>query len=64
LVAVDFLHGVVCRTTFRITRELEKYGAASSCVAGREHIGYVVETTKLQAAEATELLLDVVLNQK
>jgi processing peptidase subunit alpha len=52
------------RTTFRITRELEKYGAASSCVAGREHIGYVVETTKLQAAEATELLLDVVLNQK
>lgn len=52
------------RTTFRLTRELEKYGAASSAVAGREHVAYVVEGTRLQAAEVTEILLDSVLNQK
>eukprot|EP00879_Flechtneria_rotunda_P000588 GHRR01000697.1.p1 GENE.GHRR01000697.1~~GHRR01000697.1.p1 ORF type:complete len:485 (+),score=217.93 GHRR01000697.1:113-1567(+) len=52
------------RTTFRLARELEKYGAASSCIAGREHIAYVVEGTRLQAAEVTEILLDAVLNQK
>eukprot|EP00882_Tetradesmus_deserticola_P001792 GHRQ01001924.1.p1 GENE.GHRQ01001924.1~~GHRQ01001924.1.p1 ORF type:complete len:368 (+),score=180.54 GHRQ01001924.1:230-1333(+) len=52
------------RTSFRIARELEKYGAVSSCVAGREHIAYVVEGTRLQASEVTEILLDSVLNQK
>lgn len=52
------------RTSFRIARELEKYGAVSSCVAGREHIAYVIEGTRLQASEVTEILLDSVLNQK
>lgn len=48
----------------RLTRELEKYGAAASASAGREHIGYVIEGTKLQAAEITEMLLDSVLNMR
>lgn len=52
------------RSTFRLTRELEKYGAASSCIAGREHIAYLVEGTCLQTAEVTELLLDAAVNQK
>jgi hypothetical protein len=52
------------RTSFRVARELEKYGAVSSCVAGREHIAYVIEGTRLQASEVTEILLDSVLNQK
>lgn len=52
------------RSTFRLTRELEKYGAASSCIAGREHIAYVVEGTCLQTAEVTELLLDAAVNQR
>jgi hypothetical protein len=47
-----------------VARELEKYGAASSCIAGREHIAYVVEGTCLQTAEVTELLLDAAVNQK
>jgi hypothetical protein len=50
------------RSTFRLTRELEKYGAASAALAGRESIAYGVEGTKLQAAEITEILLDAVLN--
>lgn len=53
--------GVTC---CRLTRELEKYGAAASASAGREHIGYVIEGTKLQAAEITEMLLDSVLNMR
>lgn len=53
-----------CRSTFRMTRELEKYGAASSCIAGREHIAYVVEGTCLQTAEVTEILMDAALNQR
>lgn len=52
------------RSTFRMTRELEKYGAASSCIAGREHIAYVVEGTCLQTAEVTEILMDAALNQR
>jgi hypothetical protein len=47
-----------------MTRELEKYGAASSCIAGREHIAYVVEGTCLQTAEVTEILMDAALNQR
>lgn len=61
---VNITRQVSCRTTFRLTRELEKYGATKSCSADREHIAYVVEGTSLQAAEVTEILLDAVLNQK
>ncbi|GBG00196.1 mitochondrial-processing peptidase subunit alpha-like [Raphidocelis subcapitata] len=52
------------RSTFRLTRELEKYGAAAAALAGRESIAYGVEGTKLQAAEVTEMLLDAVLNMR
>lgn len=52
------------RTTFRLTRELEKYGAAATAFAGREHISYAIEGTKLQSSEITEILLDVMLNQR
>jgi processing peptidase subunit alpha len=52
------------RSTFRVSRELEKYGAVATAVAGREHMAFCVEATKLHAAEATELLLDCVLNAR
>lgn len=52
------------RSTFRLTRELEKYGAAAAALAGRESIAYGVEGTKLQASEVTEILLDAVLNMR
>lgn len=52
------------RSTFRVTRELEKYGAMASAAAGREHVGYVVEATKLEVAAVTELLLDAVINAR
>ncbi|KAI8464776.1 MAG: mitochondrial processing peptidase alpha subunit [Monoraphidium minutum] len=52
------------RSTFRLTRELEKYGAAAAALAGREAIAYGVEGTRLQVAEVTEILLDAVLNMR
>jgi len=52
------------RTTFRLTRELEKYGASTSAFAGREHLGFSIRATKMQAAEVTEILLDSVLNMR
>jgi processing peptidase subunit alpha len=52
------------RSTFRVSRELEKYGAVATAVAGREHMAFCVEATKMHAAEATELLLDAVLNAR
>ncbi len=52
------------RSTFRVTRELEKYGTVFSAVAGREHISYTVESTKIETAEVTEILMDAVLNQR
>lgn len=52
------------RSTFRVSRELEKYGAVATAVSGREHMAFCVEATKLHAAEATELLLDCVLNAR
>jgi hypothetical protein len=54
----------LCRSSFRLNRELEKYGAAAKCIASREHIAYVVEGTAMQTAEVTELLLDAAVNQK
>ncbi len=52
------------RTTFRITRELEKIGAAASVAAGRDHLALSISAPKLHAPEVTELLLDTVLNAK
>ena len=48
----------------RLTRELEKYGASTSAFAGREHLGFSIRATKMQAAEVTEILLDSVLNMR
>jgi processing peptidase subunit alpha len=52
------------RTTFRLTRELEKMGASASVQAGREATGFQITTTKMSAPEAVEVLLDSVLNAK
>ena len=52
------------RSTFRLTRELEKYGAGAAALAGREALVYGVEGTKLQTPELAEMLLDAVLNMR
>lgn len=52
------------RTTFRITRELEKIGANCVATAGRDHITFAVDATRLHVFEATEILLDCVLNAR
>lgn len=51
------------RSTFRVTRELEKIGTASA-TATREGIFYAIQTNPMHIPEATELLLDTVLNAK
>jgi processing peptidase subunit alpha len=52
------------RTTFRITRELEKIGAVGYAKAGRDSITYAIDTVKLHTPEAVEILLDSVLNAR
>jgi processing peptidase subunit alpha len=52
------------RTTFRLTRELEKMGASASVQAGREATGFQVTTTKMALPEAVEVLLDSVCNAR
>ena len=52
------------RTTFRLTRELEKIGAVAYAKAGRDSITFAIDTVKLHTPEATEILLDSVLNAK
>lgn len=52
------------RTTFRLTRELEKIGAVATAKAGRDHIAYNITATKLNSPEVVEILLDSVLNPK
>eukprot|EP00798_Chlamydomonas_sp_ICE-L_P020206 gene20206-26951_t len=52
------------RTTFRLARELEKIGATASAVAGRESISFGVAATSINMKEATEILLDAVLNPR
>jgi processing peptidase subunit alpha len=52
------------RTTFRVTRELEKIGAVGFARAGRDSLTFGVDTLKIHAAEATEILLDTVLNAR
>ncbi len=51
------------RTTFRMTRELEKIGVGYAR-AGRDSISFAIDTVKLHTPEAVELLLDAVLNAK
>ncbi len=52
------------RTTFRITRELEKLGAVATTAVGRDFFALTVSAPKLHTPEATEILLDAALNQK
>lgn len=52
------------RTTFRMTRELEKMGACAHAVASRESIGYSISATGIHLQEASEILLDSVLNPR
>lgn len=52
------------RTSFRLTRELEKIGATPSVTTGREHTCFAIAGTRLNTPEAVELLLDSVLNAK
>ncbi len=52
------------RSTFRLTREIEKIGASVSAKAGRDHIVYTISAPRLNTAEATEILLDAVLNAR
>mmetsp|Transcript_13367 Transcript_13367/g.38813 ORF Transcript_13367/g.38813 Transcript_13367/m.38813 type:complete len:490 (-) Transcript_13367:139-1608(-) len=52
------------RTTFRVTRELEKIGAVAYAHAGRDHISFAIDAVKLNTPEATEILLDTVLNAR
>jgi processing peptidase subunit alpha len=52
------------RTTFRLTRELEKIGAVASAKAGRDHLAFTLSAVKLHTPEAVETLIDSVLNAK
>jgi processing peptidase subunit alpha len=50
------------RSTFRLTRELEKYGLSTDVTVGREHFALTVTGPKAHTAEAAELLLDAASN--
>lgn len=52
------------RTTFRLTRELEKIGATASAKAGRESVAFSVSALKMHAPEAVEMLVDSVVNAR
>lgn len=51
------------RTTFRMTRELEKIGVAYTS-STRDSITFAIDTVSLHVPEATEILLDSVLNAR
>ncbi|GIL47716.1 hypothetical protein Vafri_4475 [Volvox africanus] len=52
------------RSTFRLTRELEKIGATAYCRAGREHVAFGVDAVRVSTREALEILTDAVLNAR
>lgn len=52
------------RTTFRLTRELEKIGAVAYSKVDRDSVGLAIDTVKIHVPEATEILLDSVLNAR
>lgn len=64
LEAIAFKSATTNRTTFRLTRELEKLGATASCVASREHLAFSIDFVKLNSREAVEMLVDSVVNAK
>lgn len=52
------------RTTFRMTRELEKIGATATVRAGRDYTAFTVSALRMHTPEAVEMLLDAALNAK
>mmetsp|Transcript_5267 Transcript_5267/g.12979 ORF Transcript_5267/g.12979 Transcript_5267/m.12979 type:complete len:489 (-) Transcript_5267:293-1759(-) len=52
------------RTTFRLTRELEKIGATGSVKAGRDYTAFTLTALRMHTPEAVEILLDAALNAK
>ncbi|KAG1675874.1 hypothetical protein FOA52_001531 [Chlamydomonas sp. UWO 241] len=52
------------RSSFRVSRELEKLGAVAYAQADRDSITFAIDTIKLHTPEATEILLDTVLNAR
>ncbi|GFR44856.1 hypothetical protein Agub_g6199, partial [Astrephomene gubernaculifera] len=52
------------RSTFRLTRELEKIGATAYCRAGRDNIAFGVNAVRLNQREALEVLADAVVNAR
>jgi len=51
------------KTAFGITRNLQQMGASMTCIQGREHTMYAVQSTRDNANVAVEYLTDVVSNQ-
>lgn len=52
------------RSTFRMTRELEKIGATTVASAGRETTSFAISSVKMHTPEMVEVLVDSVLNAK
>ncbi|MEW5299724.1 MAG: hypothetical protein WDW36_002711 [Sanguina aurantia] len=52
------------RTTFRLTRELEKLGCSAHATSGRDFAAFSVEFVRMHAPEAAEILIDSVVNAK
>lgn len=52
------------RTTFRLTRELEKIGATAYAKAGRDSVTFGVDCVRVNTNEAVEILTDAVLNAR
>lgn len=52
------------RTTFRLTRELEKLGCNAHATSGRDFAAFSVEFVRMHAPEAAEILIDSVINAK
>lgn len=52
------------RSTFRITREIEKVGGIARVKAGREFSAYSLDVTRQNAPEAIEIIMDSALNPR
>ncbi|KXZ55965.1 MPPA2 protein [Gonium pectorale] len=52
------------RSTFRLTRELEKIGASAFCRAGRDNVAFGVNAVRINQREALEVLTDAVFNAR
>jgi processing peptidase subunit alpha len=52
------------RSTFRLTRELEKVGAVSRVLASRDSVAFGIDFVRLNSHEAVEMLVDSVVNAR